>query len=47
MARKILFNIFAWMVVLMVAFPLFWMLVTSVKPSLNCFAGRLPCCLKR
>ena len=37
MARKILFNIFAWMVVLMVAFPLFWMLVTSVKPQFELF----------
>ncbi len=35
--RAIAFNIFAWAIVLMVAFPLFWMLVTSVKPSSELF----------
>jgi len=37
MARRIAFNIFAWSIVLMVAFPLFWMLVTSVKPQSELF----------
>ncbi len=35
--RNILFNLFAWTIVLMVAFPLFWMLVTSVKPQFELF----------
>ncbi len=35
--RKILFNLFAWGIVLAVAFPLFWMLVTSVKPGFELF----------
>jgi ABC-type glycerol-3-phosphate transport system permease component len=37
MTRRIVFNIFAWAIVLMVAFPLFWMLVTSVKPQSELF----------
>ena len=37
MLRKIAFNLFAWSIVLMVAFPLFWMLVTSVKPQFELF----------
>ena len=37
MARRIAFNIFAWSIVLMVAFPLFWMVVTSVKPQPELF----------
>ncbi len=35
--RKILFNLMAWSIVLAVAFPLFWMLVTSVKPQFELF----------
>ena len=37
MFRRIAFNTFAWLIVLMVAFPLFWMLVTSVKPQFELF----------
>ena len=37
MFRRISFNIFAWLIVMMVAFPLFWMLVTSVKPQFELF----------
>ncbi|MFK7793255.1 MAG: carbohydrate ABC transporter permease [Devosiaceae bacterium] len=36
-ARKLAFNILAWGIVLAVAFPLFWMLVTSVKPGFELF----------
>ncbi|NND18364.1 MAG: carbohydrate ABC transporter permease, partial [Silicimonas sp.] len=36
--RSVAFNIFAWSIVLMVAFPLFWMLVTSVKPQFELFS---------
>ena len=35
--RKIAFNLMAWGIVLAVAFPLFWMLVTSVKPQFELF----------
>ncbi|MCC7426260.1 MAG: carbohydrate ABC transporter permease [Alphaproteobacteria bacterium] len=38
--RRILFNLFAWGVVLLVAFPLFWMIITSVKPQSELF--RIP-----
>lgn len=37
MVRRILFNLAAWTVVLAVAFPLFWMVVTSVKPQTELF----------
>lgn len=37
MARRVLFNLFAWSIVLAVAFPLFWMIVTSVKPQFELF----------
>lgn len=37
MLRRIAFNLFAWALVLAVAFPLFWMLVTSVKPQSELF----------
>jgi len=37
MARRIAFNLFAWTIVLIVAFPLFWMVVTSVKPQSELF----------
>jgi len=36
--RNFLFNVVAWTIVLMVAFPLFWMLVTSVKPQSELFS---------
>jgi multiple sugar transport system permease protein len=35
--RRILFNVMAWTIVLAVAFPLFWMFVTSVKPGFELF----------
>lgn len=38
--RRILFNIFAWSVVLVVAFPLIWMILTSIKPQFELF--RIP-----
>lgn len=37
MTRRILFNLFAWSIVLAVAFPLFWMVVTSIKPQFELF----------
>ena len=37
MIRRLALNIFAWTIVLAVAFPLFWMLVTSVKPQFELF----------
>jgi multiple sugar transport system permease protein len=35
--RRIAFNLFAWGVVLVVAFPLVWMVLTSVKPQFELF----------
>ncbi len=35
--RRVLFNAFAWLVVLLITFPLLWMLVTSVKPQSELF----------
>lgn len=35
--RRVLLNLLAWGIVLAVAFPLFWMLVTSVKPQFELF----------
>lgn len=35
--RKVLFNLFAWAIILMVAFPLFWMVSTSFKPQSELF----------
>ncbi|MEL6517215.1 MAG: carbohydrate ABC transporter permease, partial [Pseudomonadota bacterium] len=37
MIRRVAFNLFAWGIVLAVAFPLFWMLVTSIKPQFELF----------
>ncbi|MCP4998758.1 MAG: carbohydrate ABC transporter permease [Hyphomicrobiales bacterium] len=37
MSRRILFNVIAWGLVLAVAFPLFWMIVTSLKPGFELF----------
>ncbi|MBX3498047.1 MAG: carbohydrate ABC transporter permease [Alphaproteobacteria bacterium] len=38
--RRILFNIFAWTIVFVVAFPLLWTIVTSLKPQTELF--RIP-----
>ncbi len=35
--KKLAFNLVAWGIILMIAFPLFWMLVTSVKPAFELF----------
>lgn len=35
--RTLLFNLFTWSLVLAVAFPLFWMVVTSLKPGFELF----------
>ena len=37
LTRHILFNVMAWTLVLAVAFPLFWMIVTSLKPGFELF----------
>ena len=36
-SRRLLFNAFAWTVVLVIAFPLLWMLLTSLKPQSELF----------
>ncbi|MCY4563948.1 MAG: carbohydrate ABC transporter permease, partial [Gammaproteobacteria bacterium] len=36
-SRRFLFNFFAWTVVLLIAFPLLWMLLTSLKPQSELF----------
>ncbi|MEM7124661.1 MAG: carbohydrate ABC transporter permease, partial [Pseudomonadota bacterium] len=38
--RKLGFNLFTWILVLLVAFPLIWMILTSVKPQSELF--RIP-----
>jgi multiple sugar transport system permease protein len=38
--RKLAFNLFTWTLVLLIAFPLFWMIVTSIKPQTELF--RIP-----
>ncbi len=40
LAGRIAFNLFAWSVVLIVTFPLLWMILTSVKPQFELF--RIP-----
>lgn len=35
--RRIAFNVFAWTLVLAIAFPLVWMILTSVKPQSELF----------
>ncbi|MCX7322948.1 MAG: carbohydrate ABC transporter permease [Hyphomicrobiales bacterium] len=40
LAGRIAFNLFAWTVVLVTAFPLIWMILTSVKPQFELF--RIP-----
>ena len=37
MARRIAFNLFAWGLVLAIAFPLVWMILTSIKPQTELF----------
>jgi ABC-type glycerol-3-phosphate transport system permease component len=36
--RRVAFNLLVWSCVLVVAFPLFWMVVTSVKPQVELWA---------
>ena len=40
MVRRVAFNLLAWSVVGLVAFPLIWMIITSVKPQFELF--RIP-----
>jgi multiple sugar transport system permease protein len=35
--RRFLFNVFAWTVVSLIAFPLLWMILTSLKPQSELF----------
>ena len=35
--RRVLFNVFAWTVVLLISFPLLWMILTSLKPQSELF----------
>lgn len=37
LVRRALFNLFAWFVVLLIAFPLLWMVLTSLKPQSELF----------
>ncbi len=36
-ARKLMFNAFAWTMVLVIVFPLIWMILTSLKPQSELF----------
>jgi multiple sugar transport system permease protein len=36
--RRCLFNLFAWTVILVIALPLVWMIMTSIKPQTELFA---------
>ncbi len=36
--RTLLFNVFVWSLILVIVFPLFWMIVTSLKPQYELFA---------
>ncbi len=36
-SKRVLFTLFAWTVILLIAFPLFWMIVTSLKPESELF----------
>jgi len=40
LVKRLLWNLFAWAIVLVVAFPLVWMVITSVKPQFELF--RIP-----
>lgn len=35
--RRLLFNLFAWTVILSIALPLLWMIITSIKPQSELF----------
>jgi len=35
--RRTLFNVFAWTVILLIALPLIWMIITSIKPQSELF----------
>lgn len=35
--KKVLFNLFVWSIILATVFPLFWMIVTSLKPQFELF----------
>lgn len=35
--KRFLYNVFAWSVVCLIAFPLFWMILTSLKPQTELF----------
>ena len=35
--KRFLYNVFAWSVVCLIAFPLFWMILTSLKPQSELF----------
>ena len=37
LVRRIAFNVFAWTLVLAIAFPLVWMILTSIKPQSELF----------
>lgn len=37
LVRRIAFNVFAWTLVLAIAFPLLWMILTSIKPQSELF----------
>lgn len=37
LARRVLFNVFAWALVLTIVFPLIWMILTSLKPQSELF----------
>ena len=36
-SKRVLFTLFAWTVILLIVFPLFWMIVTSLKPASELF----------
>ena len=36
-SKRVLFTLFAWTVILLIAFPLFWMIITSLKPESELF----------
>ena len=40
LAGRVFFNLFAWTVVLVLTFPLVWMILTSIKPQFELF--RIP-----
>ena len=37
-SKRVLFTLFAWTVILLIVFPLFWMIVTSLKPASELFS---------